>query len=72
MLLSDLSASGVPVDADSIAAAMVIDAASRGQIPMAVLHRELGMQVCILSQLHFSSNAALTEGFFTCAHSKLG
>lgn len=46
MLLSDLSASGVPVDAHSIAAAMVIDAVSLGQIPMEVLHRELGMQVC--------------------------
>lgn len=45
MLLSDLSASGVPVDAHSIAAAMVIDAVSQGQIPTHVLHRELGMQV---------------------------
>jgi hypothetical protein len=44
MLLSDLSASGVPVDAHSVAAAVVVDGVTSGHIPIDVVHRELGMQ----------------------------
>jgi hypothetical protein len=45
MLLADLSASGVPVDAISIAAAVVVDGVDRGLIPMDVVHTQLGMEV---------------------------
>jgi hypothetical protein len=45
MLLSDLSASGVPMDAESVAAAVVVDGVTSGHIPMEAVHRELGMEV---------------------------
>lgn len=55
MLLSDLSASGVPVDAHSVAAAVVVDGVTSGHIPMDVVHRELGMQVSVSSRRHARS-----------------
>jgi hypothetical protein len=45
MLLADLAASGVPVDAVSIAAAVVTDGVVTGHIPMNAVHAELGMDV---------------------------
>jgi uncharacterized membrane protein len=63
MLLSDLSASGVPVDAHSIAAAMVVDAVSLWQIPMDVLHRELGMQVSAASSGSYHHAVSRTHPF---------
>lgn len=49
MLLADLSASGVPVDAVSIAAAVVVDGVAKGLIPMDMVHTQLGMEVCYAS-----------------------
>lgn len=45
MLLADLSASGVPVDTVSIAAAVVSGGVASGHIEMQVVHKELGMDV---------------------------
>jgi hypothetical protein len=45
MLLADLSASGVPVDAASIAAAVVADGVAAGSISIDTIHKELGMEV---------------------------
>eukprot|EP00892_Ulva_mutabilis_P005765 jgi/Ulvmu1/3560/UM166_0014.1 len=48
MLLSDLSTSGVPVDVHSVVAAVVVDGVTSGHIPVEVVHREQGMDACVL------------------------
>jgi hypothetical protein len=49
MLLADLSASGLPVDAVSIAAAVVTGGVSSGHIAMDDVHKQLGMEVCAVN-----------------------
>ena len=45
MLLADLAASGIPIDARSIAAAVVADGVASGHIAIELVRSQLGTQV---------------------------
>lgn len=59
MLLADLAASGVPVDASSIAAAVVADGAMSQRIPLEAVQRQLGHEVRTASTAWASTVAAV-------------